>query len=428
MSRALIAGIILGAGLLSGGLLMQSGARHEAVAATASARLLDEVMARLSQDYIDSLPRDEMLRRSAAGFVKELEDPYSVLLTPERYKQLGETTSGRYPGIGLALDLRDELVTVIAPLRGTPADSAGIISGDHIIAIDGKPTHGLTMEEVQHQLRGSAGSKVKLSMERGGEHRDVVLTRRVIVNHPVQRAELSNAVGYVQLTTFSEDAAREVRRAIDSLRARGARSVILDLRGNPGGLLEQGIEVSDLFLDAGETIVSTRGRTAEADHEFSDQAPQRWPDMPIVALVDSGSASATEILAGALQDNGRAVLVGARTYGKGSAQSVFPLSSGYGLKLTTARWFTPKGRTIARDSTSGGIMPDIIFPDSARVAAIARRPDTARVNSTGPIGQTSAFRVGPRSAWDDPVVVRAMQLLDGVTTPAALRARVPKRK
>src|SRR4051812_22871215 len=177
---------------------MQSGAWREAGAAPASARLLDEVMSRLGQDYIDSLSRDEMLRRSAIGLVKELEDPYSVLLSPDRYKQLGETTSGRYPGVGMALDMRDEVVTVIAPLSGTPADSAGIRSGDHVIAVDGKTTHGLTMEEVQHQLRGSAGSKVKLTMERGGDRRDITLTRRLIIYHPVQRAEIAGNTGYVQ--------------------------------------------------------------------------------------------------------------------------------------------------------------------------------------------------------------------------------------
>ena len=407
---------------------MQSGAWREAGAAgtaPASPRLLDEVMSRIGADYIDSLSRDEMLRRSAMGFVKELEDPYSVLLTPERYRQLSETTTGRYPGIGLALDIRDEVVTVIAPLSGTPADSAGIASGDHIVAVDGKPTHGLTMEEVQRQLRGSAGTRVRLTVERLGDRRDVTLTRRVIVYHPVQRAQVAGGAGYVQLASFSEDAAREVRRAVDSLRARVARSLILDLRGNPGGLLEQGIEVSDLFLDAGKTIVSTRGRSVEADREFRDEAPQRWPDMPIVVLVDSGTASASEIVAGALQDNDRAILAGARTYGKGSAQSVFPVNAGYALKLTTARWFTPKGTSIARDSTTGGITPDVFVPDT-NVKVTPARTDT--LNAMPGVPSTRTFRIGARSTWQDPVVVRAVQLLEGASSPADLRSRVPRRK
>src|SRR5205814_10177791 len=183
-------------------------------------------------------------------------------------------TSGRYAGVGLELDLRDGFVTVIAPLAGTPADSAGIKTGDHIVAVNGKPTHGLAMEEVQRLLRGANGTAVKLTIERNDEPKTLTLTRREIVFHPVQHTELSNGIGYVRLATFSASAANELRRSIDSLRARGARSLILDLRENPGGLLEEGVQVSDLFLNTGQTIVSTRGRTADADHEFDDATPQ----------------------------------------------------------------------------------------------------------------------------------------------------------
>lgn len=395
MSRALIAGAILGGGLVSGGLLIQSGAWGEADAATASARLLEQVMTRVRQEFIDTISTDELYRRAAAGFVKEVGDPYSVLLTAERLRRLRENTSGRYAGVGVELDLRDGFVTVIAPLARTPADSAGIKPGDRVVSIDGRPTHGLTMEEAQQALRGPTGSKVKLTLERGQEHPSVTLTRREIVFHPVQRAQnLAGGTAYVALATFSEHAAGEVRRTIDSLRAQGARSLILDMRENPGGLLEQGIAVADLFLDPKQTIASTRGRTPETNQEFDDDTPQLWPNLPIVVLVDSGTASAAEIVAGALRDNGRAVLVGTRTYGKGSAQSIFPVLDGYALKLTTARWFTPNGRTIARDSTQGGITPDIEIKNDER---------------------------------GDLAMTRALQLLDGVSTPAELRARVRRR-
>jgi carboxyl-terminal processing protease len=407
MSRALIAGAILGAGLVSGGLLIQSGVWRAADASTGSAHLLDQVMARLSSSYVDSIGLDDMYHRAASGFVKEIDDPYSVLLTPERYRRLREVTIGRYAGVGVELDMRGGFVTVIAPLAGTPADSAGIKPGDHVLAVDGKSTRGLTIEEVQAALRGAPGTKVKLSLERGTEKPAFTLTRREIAYHPVQRAEVITGVGYVDLATFSEHAAVEVRRAIDSLRRSGARSLILDLRANPGGLLEQGISVADLFLNPGQTIVSTRGRSAATDHAFNDQSPQLWPDLPIVALVDSGSASAAEIVAGALQDNGRAVLVGSRTHGKGSAQSIFPISGGYALKLTTARWFTPAGRTIERDSATGGITPDV-------KVARDERSTTVR-NARFPLAM-------------DPVVQRAIALLDGVTTPDQLRARAPKKK
>jgi carboxyl-terminal processing protease len=296
--------------------------------------------------------------------------------------------------------MRDGFVTVIAPLAGTPADSAGIRPGDVIIAIDRKTTHGLSMEEVQQAMRGPAGTRVQLTLERNNEHPVVMLTRREIVYHPVQHAYVANGIAYVELATFSEQAAQEVRHAIDSLRAAGGRSLILDLRGNPGGLLEEGLAVADLFIDAGKTIVSTRGRTVDADHDYADIAPQIWPTMPIVALVDSGSASAAEIVAGALQDNERAVLVGARTYGKGSAQSIFPVTDGNALKLTTARWFTPNGRTIARDSTGdGGIEPDIHVTPAERPRSAAQR---------------------------DVALARAIGLLTGVSTPSQLRARLKK--
>lgn len=410
MSRALITGAILSAGLLSGGMLMQSGAFHEASASTGSPRLLDQVTARIRRDYIDSVSLEDLHRKAAFGLVKELDDAYSSLLTAERAGRLREQTTGRFAGIGVELDIRDELVTVIAPIAGTPADSAGILPGDRIVAVDDQPTAGLTVDEVQQALRGPAGSRIRLSLERGaGEEIELTLTRRVIRFHPVQRSELlQGAVGYVELASFSEDAVRELRAAVEALRARGARKLILDLRANPGGLLEQGIEVAELFLDAGREVASTSGRTAESHRVFRARGRQPWPEMPVVALIDSGTASAAEIVAGAVQDNDRAVVVGTASYGKGSAQSLFPVTEGHVLKLTTARWFTPSGRSIDRDSTSGGIEPDVVVADSA--GTVAARELRAR-----------------RSALTaDPVVARALQLLDGVSTTGALRARVPR--
>lgn len=413
MSRALIAGAVLTAGLVSGGMLMQSGVWSQADAATGTPRLLDQVMARIGRDFIDTLTVDELYRKAATGFVRELDDPHSGLLTPESAGSVRESTSGRYAGVGLEIDLRDGFVSVIAPLAGTPADSAGVEPGDRIIAIDGKPTHGLAVDDVQHALRGPRGSTVTLTMERGSETPVFTLRRREIVFHPVQRSELLGGgagVGYVRLAAFSEAAAADVRRAVEALRTRGATSLILDLRANPGGLLEQGIAVAELFLDAGKPIASTRGRGSEANRTFAAEAAQRWPNLAIVALVDSGTASAAEIVAGALQDNGRAVLVGSPTYGKGSAQSLYTMTEGYALKLTTARWFTPKGRTIERDSTTGGIEPDIVV----------RQPETGLVASGGREARPPAARP-PVDA--DPVIARAMQLLGGVTSPAQLRGR-----
>jgi carboxyl-terminal processing protease len=399
MSRALIAGAILGAGLVSGGMLMQSGAWREAAAVPASPRLLEQVMARLRRDYIDTISVDDMYRRATFGFVKELDDANSILLTPEQTRRLRESTTGKYAGVGLDVDIRDGFVTVVAPLAGSPADSAGIKPGDRIITIDDWPTHGHAMIEVQQKLRGLAGSTVKLGIERGEQTPTFTLRRRDLIYHPIRHARLlQGGIGYVEMTTFSEIAASELRQTVDSLRGRGARSLIIDLRENPGGLLDQGIAVAELFLDPPQTIASTRGRVPEANRTYKDERKQVWPGMPVVALVDSGTASAAEILAGALQDNGRAVLVGSETYGKGSAQSVYPVSEGNALKLTTALWLTPKGRSIQRDSTSGGIKPDV---------------------------EARSFRELREGV--DGVLNRAVGLLAGVQTPDQLRAKVPRR-
>ena len=361
MSRALIAGAILGAGVVSGGMFIQA-VPEGGAGSPGSARLFEQVVERVRALYIDSVSVDDLYRKAAVGLAREIDDPYSMVLSGDAYRRLRETASGEYPGIGVELDLRDGFVTVIAPIAGAPADSAGVRAGDRIVAVNGRSTIDLPMEEVQQLLRGAAGTQVRLTVQRGfAETQELTLRRRRIRLHPVRRTAMPAAgVGYVELVTFSDSTVAELARAVDSLRAAGARSLILDLRQNPGGLLEQGIAVADLFLDAGQVIVSIRGRTPDADQDFTDGAPERWKGMPVAVLVDSGSASASEIVAGALQDHDRAEVLGTATYGKGSAQSVFPLVGERALKLTTARWFTPDGRSIDRDSTSGGITPDVV--------------------------------------------------------------------
>jgi carboxyl-terminal processing protease len=249
------------------------------------------------------------------------------------------------------MDVRDEWITVVAPLSGTPAQRAGILTGDRVVEIEGHSTRAWTADEAIKSLRGVPGSSVHLVVERPGNsvRLPFTLTRQEIRFHSVQHAlMMRDSIGYVDLTIFSENSDQELRAAIDSLRGKGMRALIFDLRGDPGGLLDQGVAVADLFLDPGQKIVSMRGRRREADHDFVDRFPQAWPQMPLVVLVDSGSASASEIVAGALQDHDRALIVGTTSYGKGSAQSLFPLSDSSALKLTTALWYTPSGRSINR--------------------------------------------------------------------------------
>ncbi|HEY7393652.1 MAG TPA: S41 family peptidase [Gemmatimonadaceae bacterium] len=409
-SRGLLAGVVLSCALVSGGWLVKRGLVGTTVPRGSNARMFEQVLQRISRDYVDTLSDSVLYSRAVDGLVTELHDPHSSYLSPQTYARLSERTTGKYAGVGASIDVRDGWLTIVAPLPGGPALEAGIRTGDRVVKVDGKPIHDLTVEEAQKLLRGVPGTKVKVTVERPGVAAplEFSLTRREIRVRSVQHATmLSNGVGYVALTIFSEESATDLRRAVDSLRRVGMKSLIFDLRSDPGGLLDQGVAVADLFLDAGESIVSMRGRTAEASRSFADHTRQVWPDLPVAVLVDSNSASASEIVAGALQDHDRAVLLGTTTYGKGSAQNVFRLSDGGAVKLTTALWYTPSGRSINRkmadgDSDSapavdttkprpryktddgrtvlggGGITPDIIVPTSPIAAA-----DTAFARALG---------------------------------------------
>jgi carboxyl-terminal processing protease len=380
-SRAIVAAAVLSSALVTGGWLMERGGRAAPRDARAQARLFDEVLQHLRRDYVDVLPDSVLYRRAAAGVIAELRDPHSVFLDPRRLTRLDESTSGHYAGVGIQIDTRDSGITVIGALPGTPAERAGILTGDRIVEIEGKTTLGLTQEEALKALRGPAGSTVRLAVDRPAvpTRLPFTLTRAEIAVSAVQNAMLlRDGIGYVDLTVFSSNAAADLGRVVDSLRTAGARSLVLDLRGDPGGLLDQGVGVADLFLDAGQKIVTTRGRTADENRTFADDAPQRFAGMPLVVLTDSGTASASEIVAGALQDHDRALVVGTVTYGKGSAQRVFRLDDG-AVKLTTALWFTPSGRSInqprPQSAPDGGEPP--VTTDS--VPRPAFRTDAGRV-------------------------------------------------
>jgi carboxyl-terminal processing protease len=356
--RSLTVAAILGLAIVSGGWLMGRSLQSEAPAVVDGRRLFDQVMETVSTKFVDSLPPDSLWKDATMGLVSELEDPHSVFLVGDRAKRFREQTTGQYAGLGLRVDVRDGWITVIAPLPGSPSEAAGLQTGDRVVKIDALDTKGLTSEEALIKLRGAAGSRVVLTIERLGVDGRLTytLTRQVIHVRAVQRvAMLPTRVGYLDVSVFSDSTADEVAAGVDSLMKMGMQSLVLDLRGNPGGLVEQGAAVSDLFLDPGQPIVTLRGRTPESNRTFTDSLPQQWPTLPIVVLVDRGSASAAEIVAGALQDHDRAVVVGATTYGKGSAQSVFDAGTSGALKLTTSLWFTPVGRSISiRNRPSDG--------------------------------------------------------------------------
>ena len=392
-SRAVIvAGTLFGA-LITGGWLLQRGSRTGAFTEFEGAQLFNNVLRHVQNDFVDTISDSTLYRKSVDGMLYELRDPYSTFLPPERFARLNESTSGNYAGLGLETDLRDGWLIVVAPLPGGPAERAGLQPGDRIIEIMGKPAKGWTSEEASKALRGKAGTPVTLKIERPGTPTpmEMKLVRSTIHQSAVRRTSLlGDGVGYIDLKAFSDSTGKELNGAITGLLAHGMKTLVLDLRTNPGGLLNQGVKVSDLFLNPGQKIVSMHGRLPEANREFADTAKQRWPDLPLIVLVDGRSASAAEIVAGALQDHDRALIIGTPTYGKGSAQSVVAFGDQGGLKLTTARWFTPAGRSITRARPSddesdaalpvkherfrtdagrvvyggGGITPDVIAGDS----------------------------------------------------------------
>jgi carboxyl-terminal processing protease len=392
----IVAGTLLGS-LVTGGWLLQRGARTGTFTAFEGAQLFESVFQRVQNDYVDNVGDSALYRKSVDGMLFELNDPYSTFLPPDRFARLNETTSGNYAGLGLEVDLRDGWLIVVAPVAGGPAERAGIQPGDRIIDIAGKQTKGWTIEEAAKVLRGKLGTFVTLRLERPGISTPIGLRlpRMTIHQSAVRRASMLNdGVGYIDLKAFSDSTAKELNGAITTLLARGMKTLVLDMRTNPGGLLTQGVRVSDLFLDPGQKIVSMRGRVPDANREYADTAQQRWPQLPLLVLVDGRSASAAEIVAGALQDHDRAVIIGTPTYGKGSAQSVISFGPDGGLKITTARWFTPVGRSITRRLPSddepddqlpasrerfrtdggrtvyggGGITPDVIAGDTTTPA------------------------------------------------------------
>lgn len=348
---ALVAVVGLAA-LVSGGWFLQR-QTEPAGSVYQQARLFDDVLAHVADYYVDSLDERRLYQMAIDGMLDQLGDPYSVFLKPDDFRQLSEATTGNYSGLGIQIDVRGGWITVIAPLPDTPAERAGVQTGDRIIELDGRSTEGWNQEKAVKELRGPVGAKAALLIRRTGIDEPIKfnVTRATIHVRSVDpriTMMLDDKVGYIALSPVSEASTREVAAAIDTLLKQGMKSLIFDLRGNPGGLLDQGVAVSDLFLDPGKAIVETRGRAPGSSHEFSDSKPQSWPRLPIVVIVNGGSASAAEIIAGALQDHDRAVLVGTPTFGKGLVQSFWRLTPETGLKLTTARWFTPSGRTIQR--------------------------------------------------------------------------------
>jgi carboxyl-terminal processing protease len=325
--------------------------------------LFSYALTTIQSEYVDDKIPQDLIYGALRGMLSSL-DPHSQFMDPDEYKDLKTETAGKFGGLGIEISLKDNLLTVIAPIEDSPAWRAGIKSQDRIVKIDHDITRDISLDDAVKKLRGAPGTKVMITIlrEKDDSVKDFVITREIIHVDDIKDPHIiDDHIGYVRLTEFRENSYNELHQALEKLKAQGADSLVLDLRNNPGGLLDVAIKITEDFLPAGKTIVSTKGRHSSGDYMAkSENNNGDFLNWPMVVMINEGSASGSEILAGALRDNKRAVLVGVKSFGKGSVQSVIPLPDGSGLRLTTARYFTPSGVCI----NGTGITPDVVIAES----------------------------------------------------------------
>ena len=337
-------------------------------------RTFTEIFAKIKSDYVEQVDDKELLENAVRGMLERL-DPHSAYLDGGSYNDLREGTSGEFGGLGLEVAMENGFVKVISPIDDTPAQKAGIEAGDLIIKLDEQPVKGMSLNEAVNLMRGEPGQAIKLTIIRENEEIPLVfnLVRDIIKIKSVRFNTMEPGFGYLRIASFQAHTADGLRQAIDQLKQENnnqLKGVILDLRNNPGGILNAAVEVSDMFLNKG-LIVYTEGRIEDSKLKFSAKPNAKLPDVPLIVLVNSGSASASEIVAGALQDHGRGIIMGEKTFGKGSVQTVLPMNNNAALKLTTARYYTPNGRSIQ----ASGVTPDIII-DKVKIFRIENAVDT----------------------------------------------------
>lgn len=395
------------------------------------ARLFDNVLAHVRDYHVDSIAEPELYHKATDGMLAQLRDPYAALLVGKDLERHVERTTGDYAGIGLLVDARNGWVTVVTPMQDSPAERAGVRTGDQLFEVGGLSAADWTLDRAvtgdAREARDADRHRDPAGGRRGAA--PVRLVRERIHQRAVPPGLLlPNGVGYLSMTMVRENAAEELAREVATLVEQGMRVLLLDLRSNSGGLRDEAVDVSDLFLDPRQDILVSRGRAPGDNHRWSDYQPQRWPDLPVVVLVSGGTASAAEIIAGALQDHDRALIVGDTTYGKGIVQTVFTLSHDLALRMRTARWYTPSGRSIqgaALDSAmgaqpnGGGLIPDVVLGRDTLTTS-----ESTFAQSLG--GQIPVFR--------DVLTAFALELRKGRTVgseqfqvTAAMRAEVQRR-
>jgi carboxyl-terminal processing protease len=419
---ALALGLLLGAPALQAAEPAPAAASSKAPLPLDDLRTFAEVMDRIKAAYVEPVSDKTLLENAIKGMLSNL-DPHSAYLEPEAFLELQESTSGEFGGLGIEVGMEDGFVKVVSPIDDTPASQAGIQPGDLIVKIDGQPTKGLSMMEAVDKMRGKAGSKIELTLVRdGGRPFDLTLTRAVIKVRSVKSQMLEDGYGYLRISQFQVNTGEEVGKALTRLRKdngdKKLRGLVMDLRNNPGGVLQAAVEVTDHFLKKG-LIVYTEGRLANSELRFNADPADASEGVPLVVLINGGSASASEIVAGALQDHKRAVLMGTDSFGKGSVQTVLPLNNDRALKLTTALYFTPNGRSIQAQ----GIIPDI---EVAR-AKLTREQDNEGIKEAdlqGHLGNGNGGADRPSKAKaaqpqrpqdDDYQLSQALNLLKGLS-------------
>ena len=339
-----------------------------------SLKIFNEVLDIVEKNYVEEVKQKKLIDEAVNGMIKSL-DPHSAYLTPDQYKELQVDTSGTFGGLGIVISMQNDQLTVVSPIEDTPAFKAGLKAGDRIMKIDGQITKGMSIQDAVKKMRGPENTRVTLTILRKDmkEPRDYEITRAVIKIKSVKHNVYEDSIGYIRISAFQESTADELKKAMQQItgKFKDLKGIVVDVRNNPGGLLDQAVKASDAFLKSG-TIVSTKGRAKAIESKFVARDDGNEPTCPMVVLVNEGTASASEILSGALQDNGRAIVLGMPTFGKGSVQTVIPLEDGSALKLTTAKYYTPKGRSIQAE----GIKPDIVVEPIRQ----AEGPETAEAH------------------------------------------------
>ena len=354
----LIGLLAIGSGLSS---VWAQGSGKNSKAATVDSyeklKTFSEILSLLEANYVEKVDTNQLIDGAIRGMLKTL-DPHTSYLPPEAFTQMKVETSGRFGGLGIEITIKKGILTVVTPIEDTPAFKAGVKAGDRIIKIEDESTLDMTLSDAVERLRGKIGTEVNITIFREGmeEPLKVTLERANIQVKSVKSKIFEGSIGYVRIRSFTKTTSRDLDKVLDEFRAKHVKKMVLDLRNNPGGLLNQAVEVSDRFLKPENLIVYTQGRTEEQNMRFTTHDRVQRVSYPMIILVNGGSASASEIVAGALQDSSRAIILGTQTFGKGSVQTIIPLNDGSALRLTTARYYTPSGRVIQEN----GIVPDII--------------------------------------------------------------------